>query len=229
MVRWLTCSLNSEAIHTIFNPGKLAGLGTSTFLRKKKMKIEITIILTCLVLLASEVSSQENQSQTHSSLEQKFDFDNESGQKTIKLQVGQQMDMIGFNFQSTISSGSLEMSIFDPNGKREGGFILEAHEDGPKNISLESKSKSGGKSSVNISSNSGSNSSVGSTGKRNQSVATGSNNQTHQYIMQSGGGQSVGSMNKQIDNPIPGTWSVQIEMKQLNGDLALQMMQQGQD
>ena len=86
------------------------------------------ILLFALSMTGATLNAQVSQSQSQSNLQQEYNFDNESGEKTIELKVGALIEMIGFNIQSQISSGSLEMSIFDPNGKRDGGFTLQAHE-----------------------------------------------------------------------------------------------------
>ena len=193
------------------------------------MKNEITLILLLGLFLSSiALDAQEADSQSHSNLQQEFDFDDESGEKVIKIEVGPSMNMIGFNFQSNISSGSLIMSIFDPNGKREGGFTLKAHGDISEDQQKEKKS-SVHLSHSNSSTNTSSNSTINTNSSNGQNVFTTSTDQVHQYIMHSTGGQSVGTMSKKIENPIPGTWSVNIEMKELNGDLSLDMMQQGQE
>ena len=182
------------------------------------MNNKIFLPLAIILLLSGIAKVQHGYSQSHSDLQQKFEFDYESGLKKVNLQIEPNMEMIGFNFQSEISSGSLIMDIIDPNGKKEGGFVLQA---------VNQKSGAGNQIHINSGKNQNSHTHISGTG--GQTIVTNSGGNTHQYVMHSGGGSSVGSMNKQVDNPIPGTWSVSIETKDLKGKLSLNMMQQGQE
>lgn len=61
-----------------------------------------------------------------SSFEEKIEFnDNNTGYKIV-LDVDKSLSHIDFKFEAIIDKGDLLIVIFDPNGKREGGFELQA-------------------------------------------------------------------------------------------------------
>ncbi len=165
------------------------------------LKLKPFIIFTACVAVSVSVSAQTSQSSSHSQshLSQEFTFDGETGDRQVVIDVHQETRMLSFMFQSKISAGNLTMNIFDPNGKGEGGFVLEAVEQVEK----------------------------GATNNSNQNSNQNSNNGVHTYTMvHSKGGKSSGSMNKQIEHPIPGVWTVKISAKELTGSLGIHLGQQ---
>ena len=87
-------------------------------------------------------------------------FNQEDSFYQIKLDLNNSIPYLAFNFKGEIDEGVLMVSIFDPNGKKEGGFELLAYS------KADQKRKS---TSVN------------------------------------------GDMQKKINNPMTGTWTIEIK------------------
>ncbi len=157
-------------------------------------------VISLTIILISIMSTSFGQSQARSEFAQKFNFDKSTDEKEITLEVKTGTEMVGFEFTSEITGGHLIMTILDPNGKKEGGFELEAVE-----------SKGDGRNHS-------------SSSNRN------SNDNSHTYTMvTTDGGNAHGMLNKQIDNPVAGTWKVKIKSKTLSGLVAIKVAQMSDD
>ena len=137
--------------------------------------------------------------QTFSELQKEFRFEKETEEKEISFPAYTNTLDIGFFLKSQIGKGELKVFIYDPNGKKEGGFHLEAI----------SKEEAKNKAST-------SNSNKGS-------------NIISYTITEDEEFGSSGSMNKSISKPIPGTWRVKIIATKLTGALSIQLKQMVQD
>lgn len=140
--------------------------------------------------------------QSTADLKGDLEFDQESEERVHDLQIGEDVESLHFSFLGRISGGSLRIRIYDPNGKREGGFQLEC-------IDQESEPGTSGTQNSNRNRNSNTNVSTGSSSRETYSYS---------YRGNSKGG-SQGSMNKNIDKPIPGIWQVKIITAKATGKL----------
>ena len=93
------------------------------------MKIFMTLIISCLVgsLLIAQ-SGINNNGQTYNRVNKEFRFQNESSTQEVNFEVGMDCKEIRFKCNGEISSGHLNILFIDPNGKKEGGFTLEAQD-----------------------------------------------------------------------------------------------------
>lgn len=157
-------------------------------------------VISLSIILFTVLGTSFGQSQAQSEFTQQFNFDKSTDEKEVTLEIKTGTEMVGFQFTSEITGGHLIMTILDPNGKKEGGFELEA---------VESK---GDGSSHSSSSN------------------TNSNDNSHTYTMvTTDGGNAHGMLNKQVDNPVAGTWRVKIKSKELTGLVAIKVGQMSDD
>ncbi|MDH3649676.1 MAG: hypothetical protein OEQ53_08330 [Saprospiraceae bacterium] len=165
------------------------------------MKTITSVSILLSLGLFSVQSAAQSKSQSHSELTQEFQFDKSSDEKEVELEVHTGTKMVGFEFMSEIAGGHLIMTILDPNGKKESGFELEAIE----------KEKGDGSN-------------------RTSSTNQNSDDNSHTYTMvHTDGGKASGMLNKQIENPIAGTWKVKIKAKGLSGLVALKIHQMSDD
>jgi len=80
-----------------------------------KQLLIIAVLLTRLTALCAQ-----------SKIEKTMNVKDSSFSKTITLEIKQGTQKIDWSAQGFISQGSLSLIAFDPEGKREGGFGLEA-------------------------------------------------------------------------------------------------------
>ena len=143
----------------------------------------------------------QSNSRTTSEITKEFTFEGDNATEEMTIQVSSSISMIGFQFMGEIEMGKLEVTIFDPNSKKEGGFELT------------SKKASKDKDKTSVSSSSKSNSNA--------------ENNTHSYSYTStGSGKVHGNMSKHVDNPVSGTWKVIIKANNVKGQLAIKIGQQ---
>ncbi len=76
--------------------------------------------------------------QSRSEIQKSFTFSNNTDVEEIKLTLSSDTKDIWFHFSGKAMAGQLNVAIFDPNEKREGGFQLEAYQ---KEVSGSKKDK----------------------------------------------------------------------------------------
>jgi len=188
-------------------------------------------LLLLFFLLPALVSAQDSDNSKKKDLK----FDNESKKSEIKIKVNGDSKSLVFTFKGTVSKGDLNISLIDPEGKREGGFNLSTvrgSKGSGSSINITTNNKDGNaKSSVNI--GSAASSSTGTSTSTNVNINSNSNSENGKGYNQvmttsysgNGKGESKGSMTKTISNPLGGTWIVKIETKKATGKLSYRIIQ----
>ena len=88
------------------------------------------LIIICLLSLSIPITlygqSGISNSQSSSQINKDFKFNRESSNQQVTFEVGPDCEEFRFKCNGEISEGHLNIKIYDPNGKKEGGFTLEA-------------------------------------------------------------------------------------------------------
>lgn len=60
--------------------------------------------------------------------DEEYVFDNDSSEHEIYMYIYRPFSELDFSFKGLIDKGDMVVTISDPSGKREGGFVLEARD-----------------------------------------------------------------------------------------------------
>lgn len=179
-----------------------------------------------LFILSTLVSQAQSDELSEGHLTKEMKFDDETSEQKVTLKVNPLTKQLTFKFRGDIEHGKLIMTILDPNGKKEGGFELEATDSSENANTATSTVTSSGvtqsTSSSSSSSKSGKTKSSSSTSNSNKN----SNDNNYSYSFSSAsGGKANGQMNKSLENPVSGTWTIKIKCEKLKGKIYLMTSQ----
>jgi len=103
------------------------------------MTKSIKLITAVVLFLMSTPIALAQHSNCSSSLSRSIKLDKSSKKEEIKIEVADNVKCLNIGLNSTISEGSLTAEIYDPNGDKQGYFVVESQ--------LSSSSSSSGKNS----------------------------------------------------------------------------------
>lgn len=96
----------------------------------------LPLFVTCQALSQTR---ENDMLDTSDRMTREFTLDKEDLNQDIKIRFQEELKKVTFDFSGEIKSGSLELTIQDPNGKYEGGFSLKRN----KGTALKNKNATG--------------------------------------------------------------------------------------
>jgi hypothetical protein len=179
-----------------------------------------------LFIMNALVSRAQSDGLSEGRLTKELNFDNETSEQEVTLQVNPSTRQLTFKFRGDIEQGKLIMTILDPNGKKEGGFELEGKDSSENANTATSTVTSSGVTQSTSSSSSSSKSGKTKSSSSNSNSNTNSNENNYSYSFSSAtGGKANGQMNKSLENPVSGKWTIKIKYEKLKGKVYLMTSQ----
>ena len=185
------------------------------------------ILVAAIVLFTTALTAQ--------SIDTSFTWTNFTGTEAIKLNVESGTEDISIVFEGTVSQGSIDVDLMDPDGERQGGFQLNSSSNdfvtirtsgiGTSSTSTIKDSnetvvsiRSGG-NSVEI--NEGAFSLTTEDGTGINISSSGGVNIVEGHTAGSNDGEAKGVMVENISDPAKGTWTVKVRGENASGDIRL--------
>lgn len=96
------------------------------------------IIITVFLLMQGNLSAQDKMEGEKDKIDKTFDFNNENYENSIFIDIEKGKKKFTFQIKGQLVFGRMTATLYDPNDKREGGFILQA-DDNPRRKTISAK------------------------------------------------------------------------------------------
>ena len=198
---------------------------------KTRIATYLAIIIAVLLIIPLHSYGQK----VPTSIDEEFEWKDANKTQTLYLDVKKKSTSLLMSFAAAIEKGTLEVTVFDPDGEKYPGFLLLSEKSDDTGVSIEvssgkndtgvqtstSTSSGGTSTSITTTSTSG----VGSS----SNVTVGKSSLGSTYAISSSGGNSKGAkgvMSKVLSDPEPGKWKLVISLKNVTGKLDVALEQE---